>query len=382
MDTITQGLLGAVTGQLGFRQKIGRETSYVAAIAAVLPDLDILLQPFVTLSGAEYEHYEQYNHAVMHRGLTHSLLFVPVAAALLAGTWWWFRRNGTHRKSFGLLFACMFAAQLSHPLLDWCTSYGTQLLSPFTSQRYALDLLPIVDFVYTPLLVLTLLSCYVVRRATKQSTRATLTTAWIGFALSLAYVTLAAVNHQRAIAFAAAQWQQEDAHYATLQQPDKATTISKTHTARLDKQKIYRAYPQIGMAFLWRVTCFDGQHWQAGRVNLLYDKSVRTFENTRVRAPDNHWVADACQTAMGRQFQWFAMGQVRAEYARQDDRHVVVLHDMRYGLSPASMESLWPAQITFSSKDNASGTERIVLGHHDRSMAELTGKMWRQIWTP
>ena len=43
MDTITQGLLGAVTAQLGFRQRIGRETTWVAAAAGIMPDLDILI---------------------------------------------------------------------------------------------------------------------------------------------------------------------------------------------------------------------------------------------------------------------------------------------------------------------------------------------------
>ena len=44
MDPLTQGLLGAATAQFGFRQKIGRDATWMAFLAAMAPDLDILVQ--------------------------------------------------------------------------------------------------------------------------------------------------------------------------------------------------------------------------------------------------------------------------------------------------------------------------------------------------
>ena len=43
----------------------------------------------------------------------------------------------------------MFLALLSHPLLDVLTPYGTQLLLPFSDQRFALFAMPIIDPLYT-----------------------------------------------------------------------------------------------------------------------------------------------------------------------------------------------------------------------------------------
>ena len=141
--------------------------------------------------------------------------------------------------------------------------------------------------------------------------------------------------------------------------------------------------PQIGMVFLWWVTYFDGRQWRAARVNLLYGQSVRTFETSHADVPDNRWVAQACATPMARQFDWFAMGQVRAEYVRQDGQNVVLLHDMRYGQSPASAESLWPVRVTFRADDGELiGAERLVHPHHNGSGGDLAARMWRQIWMP
>ena len=66
MDTITQGLLGAVTAQLGFRQRIGRDATWVAAAAAVVPDLDIFIVPLMSMTGMEVDSLAQLRY---HRGL-------------------------------------------------------------------------------------------------------------------------------------------------------------------------------------------------------------------------------------------------------------------------------------------------------------------------
>ena len=132
MDTITQGLLGAATAQLGFRQRIGKDATWLAALAGIVPDLDIFVQPLMTLSGRETD---DFTRTVIHRGISHSLVMVPVFSLLITLLWRRFRRSSKSPKPFALLYACVFVALLSHPLLDWTTSYGTQLLAPFTDRR-------------------------------------------------------------------------------------------------------------------------------------------------------------------------------------------------------------------------------------------------------
>jgi len=156
MDSLTRGLLGGVVAQTGFRQRIGRDATWVAALAAYSADLDILIPSVMTPAGA---YVDGFADLVVHRGLSHSLLGVPVLAALFAVPWWWIRRYRALRDEehadgraapFWLLYACCFAAAPTHPLLDWCTSYGTQLFAPFTRTRYAADCVGIIDMIYTP----------------------------------------------------------------------------------------------------------------------------------------------------------------------------------------------------------------------------------------
>ncbi|MEO6153210.1 MAG: metal-dependent hydrolase [Croceibacterium sp.] len=90
-----------------------------------------------------------------HRGWTHSLLggvlFMP---PLLAGLLWlldrWQIKRGATFASglemrFGWLVALSYLGTLTHPLLDWQTSYAVQLFAPFDRRWYHTDTLFIVD---------------------------------------------------------------------------------------------------------------------------------------------------------------------------------------------------------------------------------------------
>ena len=167
MDPLTQGLLGGVTAQLGFRRRIAWDGTSMATAAAMMPDLDIFVPRLLRLFGASISDLVLHR---FHRGLTHSLLFVPVIAAVALAIWWplrrrWQRRHPeAERPSPWLMYACCFVAALTHPLLDWCTSYGTQLFAPVTDTRHAADCVAVVDILYTPVLILTLLTCLILRR--------------------------------------------------------------------------------------------------------------------------------------------------------------------------------------------------------------------------
>jgi len=227
MDTITQGLLGAATAQLGFRQRIGKDATWLAAFAGIVPDFDIFIQPLMTLSGRETD---DFTRTVIHRGLSHSLVMVPVLSLFITLFWRRFRRSSKSPQPFALLYACVFIALLTHSLLDWTTSYGTQLLAPFTDRRFALDFMPIIDIFYTPALILTLAACYVIRKLKSNPRKITLITGWIGFGLSTAYILTGGVMKTMAI-------QTMQKHF-----PEKTATGQ------------YQAYPQIGTIFLWRIT--------------------------------------------------------------------------------------------------------------------------------
>ncbi len=104
---------------------------------ALLPDLDFVLLFFDRLSYLQH-----------HRGLTHSLVALPVFA-LLGGLLAW-RLGG--RRWFRPIVLLGAAVLASHLFLDLATSYGIQLLSPFSRRKFSLDLLFIVDPLLTLLL--------------------------------------------------------------------------------------------------------------------------------------------------------------------------------------------------------------------------------------
>jgi len=103
----------------------------VGFFAAVFPDIDgalALLSPTAYLLG--------------HRGLTHSLLLLPVWAALLA---WLFSSFGRRRECLKPFFVISAAALAVHVAGDVITSFGTLLLSPLSDRRFALSSVFIID---------------------------------------------------------------------------------------------------------------------------------------------------------------------------------------------------------------------------------------------
>lgn len=140
MDSLTQAVLGAAVGQAALGQRVGRRAIVWGALLGTLPDLDSLY-PFAGPVAS----------FTWHRGYSHSLLCLTLAAPLLAALAWRLHRGGgaRYRDWLALAWLCL----ITHPLLDAFTQYGTQLLLPFSDHPYALGSIFIIDPVYTlPLL--------------------------------------------------------------------------------------------------------------------------------------------------------------------------------------------------------------------------------------
>jgi len=375
MDTITQGLLGAVTAQLGFRQRLGPRATWAAAAAAVAPDLDVFIVPLMELTGAETEFMAVSRY---HRGITHSLFMVPVIAAAAAGVWWFLGRRARRRAQtqapaeppapdgdapqrgppgFGWLLACCFVAVLSHPLLDWCTSYGTQLLGPLTDTRYAIDAAPIIDLIYTPILILTLAACWAVRKIKADPRRAALAVGWAGFALSVAYLAAGRVLHDRAVARA-----RELASDATIVRAD--------------------AYPAIGAIFLWRTVVETDRDWRVTRLRPLSALPADQLRCDAAPKIDDPWTRRAARLPAAKTFRWFAMGRVRAEHEVVDARHVVTFHDMRYGSPLESADSMWSLRVVFDAAGKAVHVASQRRHRRRGSFAQVLRRAWNDLWAP
>ena len=182
MDTVTQALLGATIAQAGFQRRLGRRALWWGAAGGVLPDLDVIA---VATHGP-------FGEFLYHRGFTHSLWFGPVVGPLLGlAAWSWYARRPRGDPDPGSAGArgawvWLFVAVLfTHPLLDVFTCYGTQLLAPFSRERFALNGVGIIDPFYTGLLVAALVAGKLAEepRATRAALAAlALTTSYLFYA--------------------------------------------------------------------------------------------------------------------------------------------------------------------------------------------------------
>lgn len=140
MDSLTQGLLGAATFALVKDKDLGSKSLLLGAAAGTLPDLDIFLSPF----------YDKVMFYTVHRGFSHSIFFAVLVSVGLGE--FFYRRYGRaqSRVSWNLAF---FLAVFTHSLLDTFTTYGTQLLNPWSNELYSFNSIHVIEPTYTLILL-------------------------------------------------------------------------------------------------------------------------------------------------------------------------------------------------------------------------------------
>lgn len=109
-----------------------RWRDFACAVGGAFPDVDFALQPL-------YPHF----FLNLHRGPTHSLVLLPLWAAVLALILAWLisrRGETTWRRHWWPCWQLCALGLLIHIAGDWVTLYGTQLFYPLSSQAYALGL--------------------------------------------------------------------------------------------------------------------------------------------------------------------------------------------------------------------------------------------------
>lgn len=178
MDPLTQGLTGAVLAQAVAKPEKVHVATLMGIAGGMLADVDVLIR-----SSEDPMLFFEF-----HRHFTHSLVFIPIGGLITIALFWclpWIRRRVTFRE--GYLYTT--AAYATSGLLDACTSYGTQLLWPFSDARIAWNIIAIIDPVYTlGLLIAVILTA--IRHRPKVAR-------W-GVIFGLAYLTLGTLQHYRA----------------------------------------------------------------------------------------------------------------------------------------------------------------------------------------
>lgn len=204
MDSLTQIVLGAAVGELVMGKKMGNRAMVWGAIGGTIPDLDIIANVFMSDIEALAVH-RGISHSLFFAALfpwllgwaTHRIydsgfyrtrlfrwtglviglgifvliggVFNLIVGAISGSTNYWMitlsvligglfffrvyqrQRDGILSQNIGYMdwVKLHFWAIFTHPLLDSCTTYGTQLFQPFSDYRVALNNISVADPAYT-----------------------------------------------------------------------------------------------------------------------------------------------------------------------------------------------------------------------------------------
>lgn len=301
MDPITQGVLGA-SAALSITKKEHRWQAAIAGtLGGMLADADVFIQSAQDpLLKIEY-----------HRHFTHSLAFIPIGGLIAAAFLWIFLKRYVNFKELTLYSVIGYA---THGLLDACTSYGTQLLQPFSNLRVAWNIISIVDPVYTILLILGIVFTLKFKK---------IYWARLGLILSAAYLLFGVAQRERALDFQAEVASQ------------RGHIIQKC-----------AVHPTFGNLVLWR-SVYESQNgtYNVDALRLGLFSANKLYEGTSVPKvdPSREWPSLSKDSVLYKdilRFEWFSGGWLYRDTA--DDG---VVSDLRYSLLPQKTEPLWGIEV-------------------------------------
>nr|MBS0038375.1 metal-dependent hydrolase [Saprospiraceae bacterium] len=351
MDSLTQMALGAAVGELVLGRKIGNKAMFWGAVAGTIPDLDVMANPFLS---------DAYS-VKFHRGPSHSLLFSALFSVLAAfliekyfhselfhKKWWrkiWkgvftalpiglavliifsgmgtlstaalisivlllggtsflaYRRSSSNPGSFEIpsyaqWYWFFFLVFVTHITLDVFTTYGTQVLWPFSDHPFALDNISVVDPVYTvPLLLSSLVASFFFRTDSKRKIFNRM-----GLLVSSLFIIFTLFNKS----------QVERVFTNTL----------KDEGLSFEKVKIT---PTLFNNLLWYGVADVGEEYITGYYSVL-DEEPR-FSNLQVVPKNHHLLVPYPQSPDIDYLKWFAVGF----FAIEEHNDHYKWYDLRFG---------------------------------------------------
>ncbi|PWN05900.1 metal-dependent hydrolase [Rhodohalobacter mucosus] len=325
MDTITQMTLGAAVGEAVLGKKIGGRAILWGAVLGTLPDLDVIINPFV--DGV----VEMRNH----RGFTHSLFFCLLFSPIIGSAfnrWYAERAVGWQRWSW-----MVFLIFGTHILIDTITTYGTQVLYPLSDIPFTTDSMFIIDPFYTlPLLSGLILSLFMkrdsgFRRLANGS----------GLALSTLYIIwgLGIKSHVH-------------------------TVFSESFENRFGYHEMLKTTPNGPNTFLWT--------GYAVRNDTVYNANYSLFDTSQelnfLAIPRNSYLIEpyiddrAVETLL-----WFSRGYYTVEKTDSS----LYFNDLRFGRDDLWLTDegnfVWKNRILFNEEGEAHSFEQILPSFDTRS---------------
>jgi inner membrane protein len=170
LDSLTQIVLGAAVAEAVAGKKMGNKAALWGALAGTIPDLDVF---FMAL-------FHPIDAALVHRGISHSLLFALGMGPLLG---WLFFHMYKKKYNLSTWIWLFFLGIVTHPMLDMFTNYGTSFLWPLPL-RITFNSVFVIDPLYTVPFMILLIWALCLRRDNPKRKRLN----WAGIVYSTAYL--------------------------------------------------------------------------------------------------------------------------------------------------------------------------------------------------
>lgn len=327
MDSVSQLVLGAavVISTMGRRTALWKAALW-GGIAGTLPDLDALIN-----------HGDAILNMVLHRSESHSLFYLTALSVPLA---WAVSRLHGEPHLFTRWWLALWLALITHPLLDWMTVYGTQLLLPFTNFPYAVGSVFIIDPLYTVPLLVGVLAALLLRRGRG------LAWARTGLAVSTAYLAWSVVAQHQAV----------------------SQIMASPPEPNLPPQQLL-VTPAPFNTLLWRAVAVTPTHYYEGYTSLLDGgRPVRWTQHPRgAELYTQHQASPLVDRVARFSHGFFKMSETGGE---------VFITDLRMGNEP-----------TYTFHFNLGPSEQIAAGQHVTTqqwmrpdLATALPWLWQRMW--
>ncbi|GLT16380.1 hypothetical protein GCM10007938_01560 [Vibrio zhanjiangensis] len=301
MDPLTQGLLGASLPQSLSKKQHLVVAGILGLLSGMAPDLDTLIR-----SSNDPLLYLEF-----HRQFTHSLLFIPIGSLICACV-----LHPLIGKKYLLSFkqSWLYCAlgYATHSLLDFCTSYGTQLFWPLTTERYAWNTISVIDPMFTlPILILLV---FTLIKKNHWFAR-------IAFFWALLYPLFGLIQKERAEEIG---WQ-----------------IAKQ---RGHEPLRLEAKPSFANILVWKIVYETNEKYFVDAVRVSTSIKVYSGESTaRLNIErDFPWLNMHSQQAKDiERFRWFSQG-----FVAQDPHNPLRIIDVRYSIVPNQLKALWSIRLS------------------------------------
>jgi membrane-bound metal-dependent hydrolase YbcI (DUF457 family) len=418
MDTITHGIAGALIGKAVFwgddmfaSRPInrGRILTWSLMLGAIFPDSDVLRDIFS---------HDKLLIVTWHRSITHSLILLPLWALLLAWITRWFAMSKEWRLPFVVSririrgFAILTGAInrwlakkqewpsptlaeltgiyavgiLSHILLDLVTTFGTMIWSPLEWSRPAWDMIFIVDFTLSGVLLAPQLLAWIYSQQEKMWPRALRT--WLVFLIASLVISRIAEGAGAPISArtvlgvmvvitvifmlpALRGWGLK-VKYASWNRAGFAATLMYiamtffSHRAALARIEKFEALDHLQVESIGALPLPPSLwHWdglvrtERGVYELRMDLSDKSANETQLLmqehryfpdAPPNSYIEAARHLPEVQKVLWFARFPV-TRFHKEGEESVVEISDLRF----ARMMSSRPAAFTYRVRFDATG---------------------------